>query len=353
MSLGNALGNAGQPEEAIHIFQDAVEQFKREGWVWKRLCEELLVTHDVEAAIKHYQEGIRWVPNDVLLPILLGDAYQIDSRSLDHGKSVTAYQLAVEKAPAVLSAYLNLPPELNRSSDLRGANIKVDERMFKNFRWFSLVKGYQEISNSQEISKVCQDVIERYRAATKRHENRLLWHYIVDLNPAVVKKPNGFWVRRTLPKAVIWSALGAALSFLGGRVDAAIQAFHEAHNIEPENKWLISVLKQLQGKHGQLVAGGVPEDNRFEELVSSEPNSADDSRFEELDSSEPNSDGEAEINSESMDPATYSDSDSILAAPEDGDQKIMYPERVHPDAANSYSDSVATDSDSDEMEEQR
>jgi tetratricopeptide (TPR) repeat protein len=223
-------------ERPVKILEAAVEFDPFNPRMWHTLGELYIAKADYDAAISVYQSAVRQISIDYSFYKQLGDLHLLKSH---YGAAINAYNLAIENArsDSILWAYLS-----TTISELE-TPIKIDKFLTRNFVWISLAKAHNAISDEEGARTIYDSAIKTYQATLeKTSKNRLLWRYREpDLEQWLL---DVFYLKSTLPEAVVWFALGKAYK-CKGEIKNALDAFRNALNCDVTNVWLQGIIHDL------------------------------------------------------------------------------------------------------------
>jgi tetratricopeptide (TPR) repeat protein len=209
------------------LFDAIVNLYPLEAWTWHLLAEAWNLTGNCEKAIDVYRLGLDYIPNDYTFHKRLCDLYV---GVADYRNAIKFYELAMEVAPqSFLWEYVYIRP-IERNM---GVRLTLDDKFYEGFLWYSVGAAYRAMGDSCRACNIYDTVICQYQSALQKEFNTLFIES-TGFNPFTLAKLR--FVRRRIPEAVLWCALGEA--FRGkGDIEGSRLAIQKAKEGCPENVW--------------------------------------------------------------------------------------------------------------------
>jgi tetratricopeptide (TPR) repeat protein len=242
-ALGISYMESGKYEEAAGVFRTASELIRVDYSFFLRLGNALCSYAQYNDAIDAYNTAIKRAWNNSSISLAL----------IDH--RVVGYCHETYCRP------------------VQSKQISIDESLSKRFLWFWLGRAHSAVKNDAEAERIYSAAIDGYRIAlAKRSRNKLFWKYCRD---RLYGSIDVFAYRQSLPKRILWCALGMAYECRRD-IKYAFIAYQKCLAFEPDNVWLQTVLAKLREDVSQVVdEGGDAQSSVGDDIREIDPESRD------------------------------------------------------------------------------
>jgi tetratricopeptide (TPR) repeat protein len=217
----------GHSHRLVNLFDTIVNLYSREAWSWHILAEAWKLTGNCEKAIDVYRLGLEFIPNDYTFHKRLCDLYVVVA---DYHNAIECYELAMQVAPqSLLWEYVYI----GAIDPDTGVRLTLDDKFYEGFLWHSVGAAYRAVGDSCRAGNIYDTVICQYQSAIQKEFNTLFIES-VGFKPFTLAKFR--FVRRPIPEAVLWCALGEAFRAKGD-IEGSRLAIQKAKEGCPDNVW--------------------------------------------------------------------------------------------------------------------
>jgi len=246
-------------DRGIRILEEQVEMRPLSASLWHALGTIYKDAGKYEESAGALRSAGKLISIDYLFHLRLGHVLCCGGQYQD---AIDAYNVAIRRAShkSIIWALIEFT-EVNEQSlgSPIGDRICIDENLSKKFLWHWLGRAHCAVDNKEGAMEIYRTAIDKYKAALTHSINRngLLWTYC-----ALCVHSNWgldvFTDKQSLPKRIIWCALGMAYECLGNN-KFALKAYEKALAFDPDNLWLRTTLSKLG--NNIISEGGIEKDS--------------------------------------------------------------------------------------------